>query len=99
MELVASKKDEVKDYIDKSSSIEEKERLDKVAEFIQGFESPYGLELLATVDFLSQTISLTDAEDVKKELWSQRKKDLFPLNHIQLAINHLNKYSHILYSA
>ncbi|HEY8784786.1 MAG TPA: macro domain-containing protein [Mucilaginibacter sp.] len=99
LELVASKKDEVKDYIDKSSSIEEKERLDKVAEFIQGFESPYGLELLATVDFLSQTISLTDAEDVKKELWSQRKKDLFPLNHIQLAINHLNKYSHILYSA
>jgi len=99
LELVASKKDEVKDYIDKSSSFEEKERLDKVAEFIQGFESPYGLELLATVDFLSHTASLTDAESIKKELWSQRKKDLFPLNHIQLAINHLNKYSNILYSA
>ncbi|MDR3697136.1 macro domain-containing protein [Mucilaginibacter sp.] len=98
LELVASKRDEVKDFIDKSASVTEKERLDKVAEFIQGFESPYGLELLATVDFLSHTHSLTDAESIKKELWSQRKKDLFPLHHIQLAINHLDKYRNILYS-
>jgi O-acetyl-ADP-ribose deacetylase (regulator of RNase III)/uncharacterized protein YwgA len=98
LELVASKRDEVKNFIDKSASLAEKERLDKVAEFIQGFESPYGLELLATVDFLSHTDSLTDAESIKKELWSQRKKDLFPLHHIQLAINHLDKYRNILYS-
>ncbi|WP_096356780.1 hypothetical protein [Mucilaginibacter gotjawali] len=77
LELVASKRDEVKDFIDKSASMIEKERLDKVAEFIQGFESPYGLELLATVDFLSHTDSLTEAESIKKELWSQRKKTYF----------------------
>lgn len=100
LELVVSKKDEVKSFIDKSASLTEKERLDKVAEFIQGFESPYGLELLATVDFLRYTAYLSDAESIKRELelWSQRKKDLFPLNHIQLAINHLNKYRNILYS-
>jgi O-acetyl-ADP-ribose deacetylase (regulator of RNase III) len=98
LELVASKREEVKNFIDKSASVTEKERLDKVAGFIQGFESPYGLELLATVDFLSHTASLTDAESIKKELWSQRKKELFPLHHIQLAINHLDKYRDILYS-
>ena len=98
MKLIASKKDEVKNFIDKSASQAEKDRLDKVAEFIQGFESPYGLELLATVDFLSHTVSLTDAESIKKELWSQRKKDLFPLYHVQLAINYLNKYRNILYT-
>jgi O-acetyl-ADP-ribose deacetylase (regulator of RNase III)/uncharacterized protein YwgA len=98
LELVVSKKDEVKSFIDESASLKEKERLDKVAEFIQGFESPYGLELLATVDFLINTGSLSDTESIRKELWSQRKKDLFPLNHIQLAINHLNKYRNILYA-
>jgi O-acetyl-ADP-ribose deacetylase (regulator of RNase III) len=98
LELVASKKDEVKNFIDESASQAEKDRLDKVAEFIQGFESPYGLELLATVDFLSHKTSLIDAESIRKELWSQRKKDLFPLHHIQLAINHLNSYRAILYS-
>jgi O-acetyl-ADP-ribose deacetylase (regulator of RNase III) len=98
LELIASKKEEVKSFIDKSATKTEKERLETVAEFIEGFESPYGLELLATVDFLIHTASLTDAESIKKELWSQRKKELFPLNHIQLALNHLNKYRNILYS-
>jgi len=97
LELVSSKKDEVKDFIDKSTSKEEKERLEKVSEFIQGFESPYGLELLATVDFIRSTNQLIEAEDVKKELWSQRKQDLFPINHIKIAINHLDKYKSILY--
>jgi O-acetyl-ADP-ribose deacetylase (regulator of RNase III) len=98
LELVAAKKDEVKNFIDKSASQAEKDRLDKVAEFIEGFESPYGLELLATVDFLSHTINLADAESIKRELWSQRKRDLFPLNHIQLAIDHLDKYHSLLYA-
>jgi O-acetyl-ADP-ribose deacetylase (regulator of RNase III)/uncharacterized protein YwgA len=97
LELVASKKDEVKDYLYKNTSKEEKERLDKVAELIQGFESPYGLELLATVDFLRHSTNLTDPSAIKSELWSQRKQDLFPINHIQLAINHLNKYTDLLY--
>lgn len=77
LELVASKKEEINSFIDKSVSIAEKKRLETVAEFIEGFESPYGLELLATVDFLIHTASLTDAESIKKELWSQRKKIYF----------------------
>ncbi len=99
LELVVSKKSEVELYLNKSISVEEKERLDKVAELIQGFESPYGLELLATVDFLRNTTKLKDAFSIKNELWSQRKQDLFPINHIELAINHLNKYGQILYGA
>jgi O-acetyl-ADP-ribose deacetylase (regulator of RNase III) len=98
LELVVSKKEEVNNFINSFASTTEKERLNRVAEFIQGFESPYGLELLATVDFLHHTSLLKDAESIKNELWSQRKKDLFPLNHIQLALNHLNKYQELLYS-
>jgi len=98
LELAVSKKDEVETYLNNNISAEEKERLDEVAELIQGFESPYGLELLATVDFLRNTTKLKDAFSIKNELWSQRKQDLFPINHIELAINHLNRYDRILYN-
>lgn len=97
LELITSKKDEIKRFIDESISIEEKIRLDNVAEFIQGFESPYGLELLATVDFLKHSDNLTEASEIKTHLWSQRKQELFPINHIQLSLDHLNKYKSILY--
>jgi len=98
LELVVSKKNEVEIYLNNNISAEEKERLDQVAELIQGFESPYGLELLATVDFLRNITKLKDAFSIKNELWSQRKQDLFPINHIELAINHLNRYDRILYN-
>jgi O-acetyl-ADP-ribose deacetylase (regulator of RNase III) len=98
LELVASRKVEVKDYITKSVTINEQERLNNVAEFIQGFESPYGLELLATVDFLMYADDIKDAEVIKQELWSERKQNMFPIAHIQLAIDHLSKYSKILYA-
>ncbi|WP_462267151.1 type II toxin-antitoxin system antitoxin DNA ADP-ribosyl glycohydrolase DarG [Mucilaginibacter sp.] len=97
IELVASKKEEVKNYIEHSASAEEKRRLETVTEFIQGFESPYGLELLATVDMILCNDKTKSAEIVKEQLWSERKRNLFPVHHIQLAINHLNRYDSILY--
>jgi O-acetyl-ADP-ribose deacetylase (regulator of RNase III) len=97
LELIASKKDEVQQYINNSTSSEEKHRLQHVTKFIEGFESPYGLELLATVDMIINETRSQDAELIKMKLWSERKQNLFPLNHIQLAINHLNTYKEILY--
>jgi O-acetyl-ADP-ribose deacetylase (regulator of RNase III) len=98
LELIVSKKDEVESYLNNNISVEEKERLDNVAGLIEGFESPYGLELLATVDFLRNATKLKDAISIKNELWSQRKQDLFPINHVELALNHLNRYDRILYN-
>lgn len=97
LELVASKKIEVKSYIDTTATEKEKERLQEVENFILGFESPYGLELLATIDLLINTTSILKAPEVKSMLWSERKQYLFPLNHIELAINHLMKYKDTLY--
>lgn len=99
LELVASKKAEVKSFIDNSASIEEKNRLKQVAEFIQGFESPYGLELLATTDYSIQQTGSFELNVIAEEIknWSIRKENLFPANHIQLAINHLNIYKVFLY--
>lgn len=98
LELVSAKKAEVKAYLDASLSIAEKQRLEIVAEFIQGFESPYGLELLATVDLIMHTNQIDDATEIKEQLWSERKQDLFTVSHVQLAINHLLKYKLNLYN-
>lgn len=42
--------EEVFEYIEKNCSEEEKERFEMIKNLIKGYESPFGLELLATVE-------------------------------------------------
>ena len=58
----------------------------------------YGLELLATIDFLMVENKTNNGETLHKLLWSQRKTDLFTKEHIHLAVNHLMNYKIDLYS-
>lgn len=98
LELVTSKKKDVATYLSTNASASEKERLEKVASLIEGFESAYGLELLATVDFLMVEERTKDEEALHKLLWSQRKTNLFSKEHIQLAVSHLLNYNSDLYN-
>jgi O-acetyl-ADP-ribose deacetylase (regulator of RNase III) len=98
LEIVVEKASEVKGYIQASLSREEQARLKEVADFIEGFESPYGLELLATVDFLINEMQSFDTKLIGEKLWSERKKNMFPAKHIELAVSHLQQYSRRLYS-
>lgn len=55
-------------------------RFDKVADLVSGFETPYGLELLATVHWV---VTQEGAEDVasaveKVHLWNERKRKFTP---------------------
>jgi O-acetyl-ADP-ribose deacetylase (regulator of RNase III) len=65
------------------------ERLEKVRKLIEGFESPYGLELLSTVAWVAQETPMAAYEvdyvipGVRK--WSKRKEHLFKPDHIQKA--------------
>lgn len=65
------------------------ERLNRVSRLIQGFESPYGMELLATVHWIVQEDpSLADAPGSFIERvheWNPRKRELFKPDHIQKA--------------
>jgi O-acetyl-ADP-ribose deacetylase (regulator of RNase III) len=99
LQMMVDKAPEVQDFIKNELSREEKQRLNKVASFINGFETPYGLELLATVDFLISKIKAFDREKITQSLWSERKKDLFKAEHIELAIQHLLTYRTDLYPA
>lgn len=71
------------------------ERLTRVAHLIQGFETPYGMELLATVHWLSQEDSAVKNDYQVAvhgfENWSQRKREHFRPEHIQTAWERLRE--------
>jgi O-acetyl-ADP-ribose deacetylase (regulator of RNase III) len=47
--------------------------------FLRGYYSPFGLELLSTIDFIKSVKHKTTSEEIMKELenWSNRKRTLF----------------------
>ena len=71
------------------------ERFDRVRSLIEGYETPYGLELLATVHWVATRENLFAASDVDQAVegvhrWNKRKRELFPATHIGLAWERLN---------
>ncbi|WP_028763031.1 type II toxin-antitoxin system antitoxin DNA ADP-ribosyl glycohydrolase DarG [Shewanella colwelliana] len=72
--------------------------LERTSKLIEGFESPYGMELLATVDWLiSKDKCSNNIESIKQGLgyweggpkWAERKLSLFQDRHISFAIERL----------
>lgn len=66
-----------------------RERVERVARLIEGFETPYCLELLATIHWLGK-----ENPNVKNDVleavrgigeWSERKRNMFQRDHIQIA--------------
>lgn len=94
LQLMVQQAPKVKEFIEETLSSEDKDRLDKVSNLIEGFQSPYGLELLATVDYLIQETESFDLNRIKESLneWSERKNLIFTEQHLQLAITHLKTY-------
>jgi len=86
--------DKVINYIPNNLSSEQKVRLERLQQLIEGFESPYGLELLATVDFLSEHEKIEDSDKIILEIgkWTRRKKELMKPFHIKVAHQRLNDY-------
>lgn len=66
-------------------------RLNQVAQLIEGFETPYGMELLATVHWISKTQSTQLLDDIHQAIqhWSNRKANLMQPKHIQKALQQL----------
>ncbi len=71
---------------------ETKIRFDKVCDLFDGFESPFGLELLSTVHWVADKDGVQSVDDVvdKTYTWSDRKKQ-FSQRQIELAINVLSQ--------
>ncbi|MBD2655508.1 macro domain-containing protein [Synechocystis sp. FACHB-383] len=67
-------------------------RFERVTKLVEGFESPFGLELLSTVHWIVKNESVNSPSDVidRTYAWNQRKQQ-FTQRQIGLAINVLNK--------
>lgn len=63
-------------------------RFDKVAELVEGFESPFGLELLSTVHWILKKKSVHSLNDVVNHTyaWNERKRQFTP-RQIALAVD------------
>lgn len=66
------------------------QRLARVSKLIDGFETPYGMELLATVHWIAtheDTLAATQCDRAVSgvQAWSQRKSCLFKAKHIEKA--------------
>jgi hypothetical protein len=70
-------------------------RLERVSKVIQGFETPYGMELLATVLWLSQEDPAvkSDYQTVVRgfAIWNKRKREHFRPEHIKIAWDRLQE--------
>jgi O-acetyl-ADP-ribose deacetylase (regulator of RNase III) len=74
---------------------ESRKRLGRVSELIEGFETPYGMELLSTVHWVAK-YSIPRATDAMSAVtavhdWSERKRKMFKTNHIEIAWQRLSE--------
>ncbi len=63
-------------------------RLEQVADLVDGFETPYGMELLVSVHWAARSEErVSDAESAVSAMarWNDRKRRLFKPEHIRLA--------------
>jgi O-acetyl-ADP-ribose deacetylase (regulator of RNase III) len=69
------------------------QRLARVAKLIEGFESPYGMELLATVHWLARHENAKTFPDVVSgvQAWNQRKSRVMKKAHIEVAYQRLKE--------
>lgn len=67
-------------------------RFDRVADLVDGFESPFGLELLATVHWVIEKTSAASLNEVTNSIyaWNEHKRQ-FTHRQIALAINILSQ--------
>lgn len=83
--------DEADEFISNKGNEALTTRVTRVAELIEGFQSSYGMELLATVHWVAMYEGAKNVDDAIQKIsgWSMRKRDLMKPDHIKLAWNRL----------
>lgn len=91
--LVSSAVAEVEEMLD--AHPETKDRMERLLELVEGYESAYGMELLATVHWISASApeGVTDQDIAMKVAeWSPRKARMFTQNHVDTALRALRSH-------
>jgi hypothetical protein len=92
IELLPGAVESAEAFLDKLP--ETKVRMDKVAALIEGYEDPYGMELLSSVHWVMQH-ETGASDDVEKAVagvqsWNDRKRRLLKPEHLRLAWKRLH---------
>jgi O-acetyl-ADP-ribose deacetylase (regulator of RNase III) len=92
--LVEEKLPEVHTFLEQQLDQTEVERLHRVNALIEGFESPYGLELLATVHWAKKELKTSSLDAIHAYIlkWSDRKSRLMSRPQIEIALDRINQY-------
>jgi hypothetical protein len=84
---------EAQDFLQNHSDTQT--RLERVSRLIEGFETPYGLELLATIHWLAQEDpAVKDDVDIAVQgvqAWNEHKRTTFNPEHISIAWKQLHE--------
>jgi len=107
IDIISEKLDEINNYVEEKCSQSQKDNLKKVYDLIEGFESPLGMELLATVDYVmlaNMNARKNNSELISKiynwsteTAWNERKRKQLKERYIDLAIERLNTFEQFLY--
>jgi len=90
--LMEEKFPEVEAYIAQYLTDQQKEQVAHLTQLIEGFESPLGMELLATVDYLLDAREADDLPTLVQAVgaWNERKRKVLPPEYIGLAFERLS---------
>ena len=92
------RRDRIGAYLTSPEASRYRPALDDATTVIDGFQSPHGLELLATVDWLNRVTGMALGVDSMMEAiasWpgpngaAERKARVFTRHHVEAAVNHL----------
>jgi hypothetical protein len=89
LDLVVDAEKDVLDFLEKEARPECKIIVEKTKDCLNGFYTPFGLELLSTIDFIMTEKHVETSDEIACYLadWSDRKKTLFNNNkYISLAV-------------
>lgn len=84
LKLVPGAVDDARKFLE--TDMQTRERFDRVSKLVDGFESPFGLELLATVHWMAVKENIRSTEKVEEKIyaWGPQKPQFTP-RQIQLA--------------
>ena len=77
--------------LDDSDDKETGKRVERIGRLIEGFETPYGMELLATVHWVAAEKPKASFDEIVKAVhnWNDRKREIMPPSHIKSAYERL----------
>jgi len=93
--IVPDAEKEVVEFLSLPAHAHYEDVANKTKTFLKGFYSPYGLELLSSIDFIIQEKKVDSVEEIALELekWSDRKRTMFSdTRFIKIATNNIQQY-------